>query len=347
MKKVLPFLLAMMLVFVAACSGQKDNGASNTGGNQGASGEASQKVKLMKISITVPKERSYARALYAFEEQVEKETNGSIDVEIYPDGQLGGDRDNIEGMQMDLIQGSLIAPGPIANFVQQFNVFDLPFIFKDEETAYEVLDGPIGQEVLDLLPDVGLVGLNYWENGFRHLTNDVREVKTPEDVKGLKLRTLENQLHIDLWQTLGAIATPIPYPELYLALQQSVVDGQENPPGNITTAKFYEVQKYITKTGHVYNPLVFLISKTFWDSLTDAEKEIIVKAANDARDYQRELNRQENEEAYQLMEENGMTITELTDEQKQAFKAAMDPIYTKYAPEIGEDIVNKVLEATK
>lgn len=344
MKKSLLLLAAVLMVFVSACSSQGGNEAAG-GGNAG--GEAPKEAKMMKISITVPKERSYAKALYTFAEQVEKETNGSIDVEIFPDGQLGGDRDNIEGMQLNTVQGSLIAPGPIANFSKQFNVFDLPFLFKDAAAAYEVLDGPVGKEILDVLPSTGLVGLNYWENGFRQLTNNVREVKTPADVKGLKLRTLENELHIDLWQTLGASATPIPYPELYLALQQGVVDGQENPPGNISTAKFYEVQKYVTKTGHVYNPLVFLISKTFWDGLSDAEKEIVMKAADEARDHQRELNQEEEQEAYNTMQAQGMTITELTDEQKQAFQDAMQPIYQKYAPEIGEDIVNKVLEATK
>lgn len=307
--------LSLLLVFMLALVGCGSSGAVNQQGQEG-SGSGGE-TKMMKLAVVTPKERSLTQGLYKFEEIVERETNGKIQVEVYPDGQLGGDRDVLEGL------------------------------FKDEQTAYEVLDGPIGQELLEDLTEVGIIGLNYWENGFRHLTNNVREVKTMEDIKGLKIRTLENDLHIDAWTALGALPTPIPYTELYVALQQGVVDGQENPYGNIQTAKFYEVQKYLTNTGHIYNASPFMISKKFWDTLTPEEQEIIRKAADEARDYQRELNRKESEEALQFLKEQGMIITDLPSEERQKILEVMQPIYEKYTDLIGADLVNKVLEAVK
>jgi len=337
--------LSLLLVFMLALVGCGSSGAVNQQGQEG-SGSGGE-TKMMKLAVVTPKERSLTQGLYKFEEIVERETNGKIQVEVYPDGQLGGDRDVLEGLQLGTIEGTTVSTGPVAAFAPRFNVFDLPFLFKDEQTAYEVLDGPIGQELLEDLTEVGIIGLNYWENGFRHLTNNVREVKTMEDIKGLKIRTLENDLHIDAWTALGALPTPIPYTELYVALQQGVVDGQENPYGNIQTAKFYEVQKYLTNTGHIYNASPFMISKKFWDTLTPEEQEIIRKAADEARDYQRELNRKESEEALQFLKEQGMIITDLPSEERQKILEVMQPIYEKYTDLIGADLVNKVLEAVK
>jgi tripartite ATP-independent transporter DctP family solute receptor len=338
MRKLLMSFLIIGLLLLAACSG-------NTASNE--SSRTSGDAKVMKLAVVTSKDRSLTKGLFKFEEIVEKETGGSIQVEVYPDGQLGGDRAVFEGLKMGSIQGTTMSTGPIASFEPKFTVFDLPYLFPDEEKAYEVLDGPIGKELLEDLKQQQVIGFNYWENGFRDLTNNVNEVKSVEDIKGLKLRTLENSLHVDLWKELGANPTPIPYPELFMALEQNTVDGQENPVGNVTTGNIYEVQKYITKTNHVYNASAFMISEKFWNTLSDDEKKVVTEAAEEAKTYQRELNQQETEEAYNLLKEKGMTITELTPEAKEAFVEKVQPIYKKYSQEIGEQYVNKILEAVK
>ncbi|RBW70695.1 TRAP transporter substrate-binding protein [Bacillus taeanensis] len=337
MKKLLCLFLLTGLLLLAAC-GEETSSSTE---------EGAAETKVMKLAVATSKDRSLTQGLYKFEEIVEKETNGSIEIEVYPDGQLGGDRVVFEGLKIGSIQGTTMSTGPVASFASRFTVFDLPYLFKDEAAAYEVLDGPIGEELLNDLPEQGVIGLNYWENGFRQLTNNVREVKTVDDIKGLKIRTLENELHVDMWKELGANPTPIPYPELFTALEQRIVDGQENPAGNITTGNFYEVQKYLTKTNHIYNASVFMISEKFWNKLSDEEKEIVTKAAEEARDYQRELNQQESQEAYDFLAAEGMVVTELSEEEQQKMFETVQPVYEKYSSEIGEEFVNKLLEAAK
>ncbi|WP_078412509.1 TRAP transporter substrate-binding protein [Priestia abyssalis] len=337
MKKVISFCMIICMMLLSACSGQ----------TSGSGEDGSKKAKVMKLAVATSKDRSLTQGLYRFGEIVEKETNGSIKVEVYPDGQLGGDRVVFEGLKIGSIQGTTMSTGPIASFAERFTALDLPYLFKNEEIAYEVLDGDIGKELLKDLDSQEVVGLNYWENGFRHLTNNKKEVKTLEDMKGLKVRTLENELHVDVWKELGANPTPMPYTELFTALEQHVVDGQENPAGNVTTGNFYEVQKYLTKTKHIYNASVFMISKKFWDTLSDEEKEIVTKAAEEAKNYQRELNQKESAEAFDLLKEKGMTITELTPEEEQKFLEKVQPVYKKYSSQIGEEFVNKLLESVK
>lgn len=321
--------------------------AANAGEEKNAEPKSDVKAKVMKIASANAKDRSLTRGLYEFGKIIEEKSGGSIKVEVYPDGQLGGDIAVFEGMKIGSIEAATMSTGPIASFSPRFNIFDLPFLFKDAETAYKILDGEIGQELLSDLPEAGVIGLTYMENGFRDLTNNKREVKTAADIDGLKIRTLENKLHIDLWKTLGATPTPMPITELFTALEQHVVDGQENPSGNIKFNKFYEVQKYITKTGHVYNASPFIISSKFWEKLSDEEKEIVKSAAVEATNWQRAENQKESAEAYDFLAENGMTVTELSAEEKQKFVEKLQPVYDKYKPEIGEELVNKLLEAVK
>jgi TRAP-type transport system periplasmic protein len=339
MKKFFILLLVCMLPLIGCSNNPSSSGKSSDTKTTGS--------KVMKLAVVTSKDRSLTKGLYKFGEIVEKETGGSIKVEVYPDGQLGGDLAVFEGLKMGTIQGTTMSTGPISSFVPRFAVLDLPFLFKDAETAYKVLDGEIGKELLKDLQSVGVIGLNYWENGFRHLTNNVREVKSVDDIKGLKIRTLENKLHIDLWKELGANPVPMAYTELFTALEQHVVDGQENPVGNVKTGKFNEVQKYLTKTGHVYNASVFMISKKFWDTLSNKEREIITKAAEEVKDYQRKLNQQEDKESFDYLKQQGMVITELTPEEKQKFIEKVQAVYKKYAPQFGEDLVNRLVEAGK
>ncbi len=336
MKKWMNFVLALMMVMLAACSEKSESASGN-----------SAKAKTMKMAVATSKDRSLTQGLYKFQEIVESETGGSIKVEVYPDGQLGGDRVVFEGLKMNSIQGTTMSTGPIAGFVPEFTVFDFPYLFKDEETAYKVLDGKIGTDMLARLEDEGIAGLNYWENGFRDLTNNKHEVKSVDDLKGLKIRTLENELHVDLWKTFGANPTPMAYTELFTSLEQKVVDGQENPVGNVTTGNFFEVQDYLTKTQHIYNASVFMISQKFMDTLSDEEKEIVQKAAAEARDYQRELNQKESEEAYAILKEKGMKVTELSDKALAEFEKKAEPIYEQYKEKVGAELVDQIVSETK
>lgn len=340
MKRALTLLLVLCLMILGACSQQSTNNEKNEEPNDS---NAKTSEKLMKLAVVTSEDRSLTKGLVKFGELVESKTNGSIKVEVYPNGQLGGDREVFESLQFGSIQGTTMSTGPIAQFVPKFNVFDLPFLFPNSEVAYEVLDGKIGSDLLAELESQNVIGLNYWENGFRHLTNGVKEVKTPDDVKGLKIRTLENDLHMDIWSELGANPTPMAFTELFAGLQQGVVDGQENPVGNVTANKFYEVQKYLSKTGHVYNASPFLISKDFWNTLSDEEKKAVQEAADEARDHQRELNQKEDEDGYKFLTENGMTITDITDEEKDAFLEKVKPVYEKYSASIGEEFVDELL----
>ncbi len=303
--------------------------------------------KVMKCGIVTNKDRSLSKGLVEFGKILEKETGGSIKVQVFTDGVLGGDRQTLEGLQMGTIHCTSVSTGPIAAFVPQFDVFDLPFLFKDKATAFKVVDGPLGQELLDKLPAVGMVGFNYWENGFRHLTNNKREVKTLEDIKGLKVRTLESKIHVDTWKQLGANPTPMSFSQLYTGLEQGVVDGQENPFGNVVANKFYEVQKYLTTTGHVYNASPFLLSKKFYDGLSDKEKEAVKKAAKEAQAFQRAENDKEDTTSAAALQAKGMKINALNPGEQQKIVAALKPVYDKYSETLGKDLVNRLLAAVK
>lgn len=303
--------------------------------------------KVMKCGIVTNKDRSLTKGLVEFGKILEKETGGSLKVQVFSDGVLGGDRQTLEGLQMGTIHCTSVSTGPIAAFVPQFDVFDLPFLFKDKATAFKVADGPIGQELLDKLPAVGMIGFNYWENGFRHLTNNKREVKTAADIKGLKIRTLESKIHVDTWKQLGANPTPMSFSQLYTALEQGVVDGQENPFGNVVANKFNEVQKYLTTTGHVYNASPFLVSKKFYDGLTDKEKEAVKKAAKEAQAFQRAANDKEDQDSVAELTKRGMKITALNPGEQQKIVAELKPVYDKYSETLGKDLVNRLLAAVK
>jgi tripartite ATP-independent transporter DctP family solute receptor len=346
LKKLVIISLIIALTILTGCSNSNNDKQGASQDNSSAT-KTTKKPKVMKFGLVTPKEHTLSVGALKFKEIVEKESNGSLEVQVFTDGQLGGDRDMLEGLQLGTLQATNASTGPIASFVKSFNVFDLPFLFKDNETAYRVLDGPNGQELLGMLPKVEIVGLGYWENGFRNLTNSKHEVKGVKDVKGLKIRTIETPLHMDTWNQIGASATPMAVTELFTALQQGVVDGQENPYSNIKVNKFYEAQKYLTNTRHIYSASVMLISKKYWDTLTDEEKAILQKASDEVRDYQRELSQKENESALQFLKDSGMIVTDLTPEAHVEFVEALHPIYDKYKSEIGEELVNRVLEAVK
>ncbi|MGE6299118.1 DctP family TRAP transporter solute-binding subunit, partial [Guptibacillus hwajinpoensis] len=211
--------------------------------------------------------------------------------------------------------------------------------------ADTVLDGEVGQELLQKLESQNLVGLSYWENGFRDLTNSERAVATMEDFDGLKIRTMENDLHLDAFKALGANPTPMAFTELFTALQQGTVDGQENPYATIYLQKFYEVQNHVSNTHHIYSPFVFLMSKSFYDGLTEDQQKIMKEAAVEAGKYERKLNREANDKYLQSLQDEGMEYTEITPEAREEMVKAVAPVIDEYKGQIGEETVDKVYKA--
>ncbi len=310
-----------------------------------AEGTADKDQEIFTITAGIglnDKSAQYESLVY-FKELVEANSDGRIVVELYHSSQLGDDREMMEALQRGEQEMTCPSTAPIAPFLPQYGVFDLPFLFPNHEAADYVLDSEIGQELLDDLSSIGIKGLVYWENGYRNLTNSVRPVVTPADVNGMKVRTMENPMHLDAWRSMGANPTPMAFGELFSAMQQGVVDGQENPWGTIYLQNFPEVQQYTTDTGHVYSPFVLMIAQSFWDGLPSDLQDVVMEAAIKSRGHNRELNRRYNTEYLEKLKDV-MNVTELTAGQKAAFQSAVSPVYEKYSEIIGEDLINSVLE---
>lgn len=279
-----------------------------------------------------------------FAELVKEKSGGKIEIKLFPGGTLGGDVQTVSALQGGVIEMTVLNAGILANNVKQFGAVDLPFLFDSGAEADKVMDGPFGESLLKLLPDTGLVGLGYWELGFRNLTNNRHPVTKLEDIKGLKIRTIQSPIPIELFNTLGANAVPLPYTELYTALETGTVDGQENPAANILNAKFYEVQKYMTLTRHQYNPQIVLVSKTFWDGLNDEEKAVLQSAATEARDFQRKVSREKDAAALEEIRKTGMEISELSPEETRKLRDAVKPVIEKFSAEIGTETVTALFK---
>lgn len=279
-----------------------------------------------------------------FAELIKEKSGGKIDVKLFPGGVLGGDVQTVSALQGGVIEMTVLNAGILASNVKQFGAVDLPFLFNSGEEADKVMDGAFGTSLMDLLPDTGLVGLAYWELGFRNLTNNRHPITKLEDINGLKIRTIQSPIPIELFNSLGANAVPLPYTELYTALETGTVDGQENPAANILNAKFYEVQKYMTVTRHQYNPQIVLISKKTWDALNDEEKAIFQSAATEARDYQRKVSREVDAKAIEDIKATGMEVGELSAEETQRLRDAVKPLIDKFSAEIGQETVTALFK---
>lgn len=347
MKKMLSTVLAgTFAVFLTACGGgetTQENGSASDNGDSAATEQV--EVKTIRAGIGLNSEHPQYKGLEKFKEIVEERTDGAIKVETYHSGQLGDDRTMMEALQLGSQEVTVPSTAPIANFVSEFSVFDFPFLFPNSDVADAVLDGEVGQSFLDKLEPQNLVGLAYWENGFRNLTNSKHAVASAEDFSGLTIRSMENDLHLEAFRALGANPTPMAFTELFTAMQQGTVDGQENPYATIYLEGFYEVQNHVSNTNHIYSPFVFLMSKSFFDSLTADQQEIVQEAALEAGQYQRQLNREANATYLEDLQEEGMTYTEISPEERQKMAEIVQPVIDKYSEQIGTDIVQQVYDA--
>jgi len=344
--KVIALLIIIGLVMglTVGCGGGGSQTPSSSGDNSGNAADAAKPSMNLKVGHVLAPDHPYQLGLEKFAELVAERTDGRIKIDVFHSSQLGGEREMIEGLQLGTLDMTIVFTAPLAGFANSFLVFDLPFIFQERDKAYQVLDGQIGTDILNTLESVGIKGLCYWENGFRHVTNSKVPITEPEDMKGMKIRTMENKIHMASFRTIGADPTPMAFGELFTALQQKTVDAQENPIPIIYTSNFYEVQDYLSLTGHFYAAAPLLMSKSLWNSLSAEDQEIIMSCALEARDYERSLIRQMDEECLDMLKEKGMQVIEVG---KDKWFAAMQPVYDQFKAEIGEDVIQRVLDAQK
>lgn len=286
------------------------------------------------------------QAFLKFEEIVERETGGRIDVQTFHSGQLGDDAAMIGALQAGTQEVTFPSTGAVSRFVPGMFVFDLPFIMPpDFELIDSILGGEVGEELLGRLAEHGMIGLGFGENGFRHLTNNARPIESVADLSGLKIRTMENEIHLAMFTKLGAMPSPLPFSEVFSALQTGVFDGQENAASAIYLNRFHEVQRYLTDTAHVYAPLVLLMSEIFWENSNPEEQQLFREAANEALAHQREITRADNEKLLEDIAAANVTVTRLTPEARQEFVDATKPLFDQFRERIGGELLDKVLEA--
>ena len=276
-----------------------------------------------------------------FAELLDKKSGGKIQLQIFPNGQIGGNREMIESMQVGALDMALPALPALGGFTDKTKVFDLFYLFDDNKQAEKILDGPVGQEVAKAVEAANIKIISWWTQGFRETTAN-REIRKPADLKGLKIRVMENPLHIEAWNTLGASAIPMAFSEVLTSLQQGVLDAQENPYQNIVNSGFHTVQKYIIETHHLYGPLPVVVSKVVWDKLAPEQQKIILEAAEETKVWQRAKQDEINNKLKADIQKTGKNvIIELTPEQKNEFRQKLAPLYKKYAPQMN-GIVEKI-----
>ncbi len=294
----------------------------------------------IKLAHVVNENDAFHVCALKFKEVVEAESGGELTVSIYPNAQLGDERNLLESMRMGVVDSAIITGGPIMNFMPKFGVFDLPFLFSTPEQAYRVLDGEIGKKMLEEMGQHGWKGLAYGERGFRNLTNSKHPVSTPEDMKGLKIRLMQNPVYVDSFRALGANAVPMAWTEALTALQQGAIDGQENPLNVIVSFNLFESQKYLAITRHAYAPNVIMMSMKTWEKLSPELQSIVQDAAVKAAETNRAYDNEKEAEWLQFLKDKGM---EVTTPDTAALREAVKPVYEKYEEEFGKELVEAIL----
>lgn len=306
---------------------------------------AAQAQTVLRFGFGLPVDAHYGVGAAYMQKAVAERMGGRYRIELFPNFQLGGEREMTEGAQLGTIDLVTTSTGPVGNFVPDTLITDIPFLFRDYAHARGVLDGPIGQAILDKCPSKGLVCLAWSENGFRHLTNNRREVKSPADAKGLKIRTMENQVHMQAFRTLGALPTPMAFPELFSALQQGTVDGQENPIGVIVSAKFVQVQKHLTLSGHLYSPALVLMSPAAYNKMSPEDRKLIMQIAREGVAITRKKVETAETEGVDALKAAGMQVRSLSADEKAAFQASLAPAYAEYAKRFGQAQIDAIRNA--
>jgi len=303
------------------------------------------KPRIIRFGYGLNEQSNQGRAVKVFADHVEKASGGKMKVRAIGAAALGPDTQ----MQQALIGGAqemmVGSTATLVGITKEMALWDTPFLFNNSKEADAILDGPIGKKVIDKLPEKGLVGLVYWENGFRNLTNSKRPVQKFEDFEGIKLRVMQNNVFLESFRSLGANAVPMPFSELFTALETRTVDGQENPYNTILSSKFYEVQKYLSVTNHVYSPWIVTVSKKWWDQLSKDEQKILRDAAVISRDFERKDTREEAGKALADLKGKGMQINELSPAETARMRDKLTAVNATIATNVGMDLWNETQAA--
>lgn len=345
MRKFLMIILAIVVVMAGftACGG---NGGG--GGNQPANGgdppeDTGQTFRLV-IGSTVQSESASGIALYNyFKPYIEEHSGGRIAVEVHTNSVLGSDREMFEGLQIGTIQANFGPLSVLALFDSDMNVTDLPFLFRDKEHAYYHLDGAFGDRLAQNLPNVGMRILAYAENAFRNISNNARPIHTLEDLQGLDIRTMEAPMHMAIYSSFGINPTPLAFAEVYTALQQGLVDGQDNGVVLTYTARFFEVQRYYTFTEHLYAAIAFVVSEQWYQSLPADLRDVVRRGSKFAAENQRRLNTQMENDLIIVMEEAGMVVHRMAQSERDRLREASLPVWDQFADTITSDIFEMAL----
>ncbi len=303
------------------------------------------KPRIIRFGYGLNEQSNQGRATKLFADEVAKASGGKMKVRAFGAASLGSDVQ----MQQALIGGAqemmVGSTATLVGITKEMALWDTPFLFNNAEEADAILDGPIGQKVMDKLQEKGLVGLVYWENGFRNLTNSKHPVAKLEDLGGIKLRVMQNNVFLESFKTLGANAIPLPFSELFSALETGAVDGQENPFNTILSSKFYEIQKYLTVTNHVYSPWIVTVSKKYWDGLSKAEQKVLMDAAKKSRDFERKDTRAEADKALADLKAKGMQVNQLPPAETARMRDKLKQVNASVAENVGQDLWDETAAA--
>lgn len=333
-KRVLGLVMAAVMVAssLVGCGGTSSNGGSQASGD---------KIEL-RLAQASAADGAIGQSLEKFAEVVKEKSGGQIEITVFHNGQLGSERDNVEACQLGNLDMAVVNNSVMANFIPWFSAFDLPYVIEGTEHADKVFLGEIGDDMLAAMDEVGVKGISIWESGFRNLTNSIREVNSLADVKGLRIRVMENQVHQALWTALGADAVPMNWNDAYTGMQQGAIDGQENPTTVIDKNNVVEVNKNMALTQHVYSTVSIIMAPATWEKLGEANQKILMEAMEEVEVSERELSRQMDEEAIATLESQGMVVTY---PDKAEFIEATQKVRDEYGKDYA-DILSRV-EAAK
>lgn len=300
------------------------------------------KEHTIKFGLNGPETHPAAAGMKKFAELVQAKSGGKMKVNLFFGATLGSDQAITTSIQGGTVEMSVMNSGILASLAKELAIFDFPFLFANEKESDAIVDGAVGKKMHKLLEEKGVIGLAYWELGYRQMTNSKRALNKVEDIDGLKLRVIPNPINVDWVKALGANPTPMPFPEVYGGLESKAIDGQENPIAVIAANKFWEVQKYVALTNHQYNPQSVIFSKKVWDTYSAAEKKVIADSADEAAKYQREQSRAAVAANLELLKKNGMTVTQFSPEEVAKLREKMKPVIAKYSTTVGDATVAEV-----
>lgn len=306
-------------------------------------GMAVAQERTLKFGLVAAENHPAAAGMKKFADAVAAKSGGKMKVQLFFNGALGSDQAVVSALKGGTIDMTVLNSGILASEAKELAIFDFPFLFANEKESDAIVDGPVGRKMHKLLEAKGLIGLSYWELGYRHITNSKRALNKVEDIEGLKLRVIPNPINVAWVKALGANPTPMPFPEVYAGLEQKAIDGQENPVSVIASSKFYEVQKYMALTNHQYNPQSVIFSKKIWDTLTPAERKIIDDSADEATQEQRSKARAAVAANLDLLKKNGMTVTQFAPVEVAKLREKMKPVIAQFSASVGEATVNEMM----